>query len=143
MAKFGAVLPLRYRRTLLRDFEDRWCRVHVAIRWAALQTFLVSEFGLRRVSCRCLDWKVFGRRPRATPPLAWPASENLHHVGHESAVFDFSKADTAPQIDERGLPRGKARAYRPERSVLDNPSTEYGLCSRWKPLVPPVASTWL
>src|SRR3954469_25680834 len=44
---------------------------------------------------RVRAWVVSVRRPRATPPLDWPASENLHHLGRLLGAPDFLKADSA------------------------------------------------
>jgi hypothetical protein len=52
---------------------------------------------------RVRAWAVSVRRPRATPPLGWPASENLHHVGHLLGALHFLKADKAhPALADRG-----------------------------------------
>ena len=42
---------------------------------------------------RVRAWAVSVRRPHATPPLGWPASENLHHVGHGLAAGAIPKPD--------------------------------------------------
>src|SRR3712207_8410907 len=44
---------------------------------------------------RVRAWAVSVRRPHAAPPLGWPASENLHHLGHPLGAPDFLKADKA------------------------------------------------
>src|SRR5690349_17112613 len=44
---------------------------------------------------RVRAWAVSVRRPRATPPLGRPASENLNRSGHSVDPADLSRADDA------------------------------------------------